>query len=138
VGPGLGLAGGALDAHARRAPVRSAVLVERLCVDAVGVALHHQRTIGDDREEVRRDADVVAEQVALGQLQRGPEDLAEVRHLEPVAAGELEDAVARAVRDRIDLREQPAERRFRQPRRDGAIGRVRRRWGGPFGSAARA
>ena len=78
-----------LDADARRRLLLArALLVERRPVDAVREALHHQRPIGDGRQQERRDRRVVAQQVALRQLQRRPEHLREVGDAEPFAAGQ--------------------------------------------------
>jgi len=51
-------------------------------------------SVGDDGQQAGRHRDLVAHEVALGDPQRRPEDLAEVRHLEANAAGELEHADA--------------------------------------------
>ena len=55
--------------------------------DAVGEALHHERPIGDARKDERRDLDVVAEQIALGDLVRrgGQNSLARLVTLTRVA-----------------------------------------------------
>ena len=42
-----------------------AMLVERLAADTVGIALHHERPVGEDRQQVRRRAHVVAEEIAF-------------------------------------------------------------------------
>ena len=63
-----------LDAYTGRDVLR-AMLVEGLRRDAVGIPLHHQGTIRDGRQNERRDLDVIAEQVALGELLFRPEDL---------------------------------------------------------------
>jgi hypothetical protein len=70
------------------------VLIEGLGGDAVGKPLHHQRAIGDDGKQLRRDPRVVAEQIALGQLQLRPEDLVKVGHRERVAVRQRDVAVA--------------------------------------------
>ena len=68
------------DAHAsRRLFLLLALLIERdRIVDAVRKSLHDERTIGDDGEDERRDGRVVAQQVALGQLELRPEELGQV------------------------------------------------------------
>ena len=73
------------------------MLVERLAVDAVREPLHHERPVGEHRRMTRRHPRVVAEQIALGELQRRPEHLAQVGDGQRVAAGQLEGAVLAAV-----------------------------------------
>ncbi len=70
-----------------------AVLVERRAGDAVREALHHERTIGHGRQDERRDARVVAHQIALGQLQLRPEQLVQVGDLQRVAVGQGQHAI---------------------------------------------
>ena len=111
-----------LDADARRHDVRRLLLVERLAVDAVREALHHQRPLGDDRQQPRRHARVEAEQVALGVAVGRPEHLAQVGDLERLAAGQRDDAVLLRVLHLLELRDQGVELRRR-----GDADRARRR-----------
>ena len=66
------------------------LLVEELRVDAVGVALERQRAALDVRQDGRRDAREVVDDVALGEAGLGIEDLVEVRelHLAPADLGQ--------------------------------------------------
>ena len=48
-------------------------------VGAVGITLHHHRAIPQVREEHGRDVGVVLQEVAFGEAELGPENLAEVR-----------------------------------------------------------
>ena len=63
------------------APRRRALHEEALAVDAVGIALHDHGAIAKVGQELRCHVDVVLEQVALGEAERGPEDLVEVGEL---------------------------------------------------------
>ncbi len=69
------------------------MLVERLTIDAVGKALHHQRPLVDDRQDQRRDARVVADQIALGELRPRPEDLLQIGDVERVAVRKLKPPI---------------------------------------------
>ena len=80
-----------------------AMLIERLGGDAVRKALHHERAVGHRRQDERRDLRVVAEQVALGQLLLRPEHLVQVGHRKPLAARQVERAVAPCVFERAEL-----------------------------------
>ena len=76
----------------------AALLIElHAVVDAVGKALHDERTIGDDRQDERRDGRVVAQQVALGQLELRPERLGEVGDPDSAAIGQGDRPVAARV-----------------------------------------
>ena len=55
------------------------LLVERLAVDAVREARHHDWSVPEVRQQPRRDGAVVLDQVALGVLLVLPEDLLQVR-----------------------------------------------------------
>ena len=83
--------------------VRGPLLVEGFRIHAVRIALHHERPVGEHRQDVGRDADVVAEQVSLGQLQLGPEHFAEVAHVEAIAGRQPQGAAAATVFDSVDL-----------------------------------
>ena len=74
----------------RPAAVPSAGAADRThaVVDAVRKALHHERAIGDDRQDERRHRRVVAQQIALGQLELRPEQLGEVGDPDPRAIGQ--------------------------------------------------
>src|SRR5512144_2331312 len=54
-----------LDANRWGRIGRRALLIERLSPDTVWEALHHQRAIGDRRQDVWRDLCVVAHEIAL-------------------------------------------------------------------------
>ncbi len=87
------------------------MLIERLMIDAVGQALHHQRPVGDDRKNQRRDARVVPKQVALGSLALGPEHLVQVGDFERVAVGQLEPAVLPRLLELVQLIDRARRRR---------------------------
>src|SRR4029079_11645939 len=89
-----------LNADARRYLVGRTVLIERLSGDAIGVALHHERTIGERGQQIRRHPYIVAEQIALRQRahlpwtsSRRPEHLAQVGDLEATAIRQFEHAI---------------------------------------------
>src|SRR5439155_27384879 len=65
---------------------------EELAARAVRVTLHHHGTIADVREEQGRDVRVVLEEVAFGEPELRPEQLAQVREPD-LAVAELEDGV---------------------------------------------
>ena len=75
----------ALARTPRGTVVGRAVLVEGVPVDAVGQALHDQRPIAHHRQQERRDLEVVAEQIALGEPQLGPQRLVQIPELERAA-----------------------------------------------------
>jgi hypothetical protein len=102
----LSVTGHGLDAHTGRHLVGRTMLVERFRGDPVRIPLHHQRAVGQHRQDQLSDADVVAEQIALGQFQFRPECLAEIADLQRVAAGQFEHAVAAPLLQRVDLAEQ--------------------------------
>ena len=65
-------------------PVRRALLlVEVLCLDAVGVALERQGATAQVGEQRRGDAAVVVDHVALREARDGVEDLVQVRERQP-------------------------------------------------------
>ena len=132
--PPLGAGVDGLDPHARRHRVRRAVLVERLAGDAVRIALHDQRPIGQHRQDHRRHPHVMTEQVAFRQLQLGPEALAQIGDVEAMAARQVERPAAAAILDGIELIEQLPDgclrqRRLRRAIRGFAAGRRRPRDG---------
>ena len=65
--------------------LRAVLLVEELGVDAVGVSLQGQRVVARVREDRRRDARVVIDDLCLREPDLGIQDLLEV--------GELENAI---------------------------------------------
>src|SRR5262245_15225552 len=91
------------DAHAAWINVRRAVLIERLALDAVWKALHHERTILDDRKNHRRQTRVVAEEVALGVIRAWPEHLLQIGNVERVSVGKLQLAVLLALFEVVEL-----------------------------------
>jgi hypothetical protein len=89
-----------------------------LAVDAVGIALERQRPAGEVGEERRRDARVVGDEVALGEAGLRPQDLVEVRELQPPPLDHHLAAVLGQLLDDLDrrllVRAQPLERRVAQ------------------------
>src|SRR2546422_847014 len=65
---------------------RGALHEERFAARAVRVAPHHHGAVADVGEEGRRDIDVVADEIALGDAEGGPEELAEIGELHPAFA----------------------------------------------------
>src|SRR5207248_2845924 len=59
---------------------------ERLAAGAVRVAPHHHGAVAEVGEEDGGEVDVVADEVALGDAERGPEELAEIGELHPALA----------------------------------------------------
>jgi hypothetical protein len=57
---------------------RRALHEEALARRAVRIALHHHRTIDEVRQERRCDVGVILQEIALGQAELGPEDLAQI------------------------------------------------------------
>ncbi len=115
-----------------RTPARQlvgrAMLVERLRRDAVRVALHHQRPVGEDRQDERRHAHVVAEQVALAQrpawsAHGGQNSLPRLVTSSRSPPGRSSVAVAAAVLDVVELGEQPGDCGLGQRRGLGSVGR---------------
>ena len=97
------VAGNLRDPHAGRNLLGRLVLIERLAVDAVRKALHDERAVVHDREDVRRDAHVVAHQIALGNLQLRPEHLAQVADLERLPVGQPQRPRVRPALDLVEL-----------------------------------
>ena len=105
------------------------VLEEELPLDSVGVALEDHRAAGEVRHEHRRHAQVVVEQVPLGDPLAGPVGLVEVRErdgalalLHPPAAARRREGAARHVGRRVPGGDQAAEDRRPQPPVGGALG----------------
>ncbi len=120
VGPGFRFRGDVLDADAWGVFVGRPVLIERLRIDAVRIAFHHQGAIRQRRQDEGRHANVMAEQVAFRELQLRPEHLAEAADLQAVAGRQLQRAVAALALDGVDLVEQLpdgglGQRRSRRP-----------------------
>ena len=61
-----------------------AMLIKRRRVDAVRKPLHHERTVEYRGQNVRRHANVVAEEIAFRQLLLRPEYLPQVRHTQTI------------------------------------------------------
>src|SRR5207237_5683477 len=80
-----------------------ALLIERLSVHAIWKTLHDERAIFYHRQQKRRDAHVIAHQLALGNLQFRPEQLPQVADIEPLIARQVENAGAGAMLDRFEL-----------------------------------
>ena len=79
-------------------------MVKRLTLDTVRKPFHHQRSIFDDRQQQRRNAGVVAQQVALGVWPGRPEDFLQIRNVERVAIGQFQLAVSFARLKVVQLR----------------------------------
>ena len=70
------------------------MLVERFTVNAVREALHHERAVLDDGEDVGRHPKIEAEQLALGDARVGPEDLVQIADRYSAPVGEHESAAS--------------------------------------------
>ncbi len=105
--------------------VGGTVLIERLCRDPVGEPFHHQRTVRNHRENCGRHADVVAEEIALGQLQPGPEHFVKVGDGEGVAVGQCQRAVPACILECLKLRHEIAGLDRRCPPGGAALARGR-------------
>src|SRR5215213_1211486 len=82
-----------LRAHPVRAVLRALLLVEELALHAVRIALHRQRPPFEVRQQRRRDARVVVDDLALREAGLRIEDLVQVRELErPAVDHHLERA----------------------------------------------
>ena len=79
---------------------RAALLEERLAVDAVGEAPQRDAAVAEVRQHRRRDADVVVDDLALGEPGLGVEHLVEVRQLERRPSTSTVDAGVLAQRAR--------------------------------------
>ena len=88
------------------------MLIEGLGVDPVGKALHDEGPIGDDGKEKRGNLDVVAEQIALGQLLPRPEHLGQVGDRYVFSARQVEDTVAAALLEGVELVEKGSDLRL--------------------------
>src|SRR4029077_11077419 len=80
--------------------------IKRRCGDTVWKTLHHERAVGDRRQESRRDLDVVAKEVTLRELLLWPEDLVKVGDPHCVAVRQLEETVLAAGFNLAELIEQ--------------------------------
>src|SRR5205085_9287566 len=78
------------DANAGWWIVGCALLVKRLAADAVREPLHHERPIGDRRQQEWRHASVVRHEVALGVATLRKESLVEIGDVEPLIAAEVQ------------------------------------------------
>jgi hypothetical protein len=92
------------------------MLIERLALDAIREPLHHQRAVLDDRKDERRDACVIAQQVALAVARLRPEDFLQVGDVEPVTIGQQEPPVTLPVFELLQLCGQRV--RMRRPRNE--------------------
>ena len=90
-------------AHAGGNFVGRLVLIERLAVDAVGIALHDERAVVHDGKDVRRDAHVVAHQIALGDFQLRPEHFAQIADLQRLPIGKPQRPRIRPALDLVEL-----------------------------------
>ena len=70
------------------------LLEEGWAPDALREALHDERSVVEHRQQERRHAHVIAQQLALGDARRRPEHAGQVRHVEDTAVAEIERAVA--------------------------------------------
>src|SRR5207253_6475850 len=73
--------------------------VEKIAFGAVWIALHHHRAVDEVRQQPWRDVGVVLQQIALGELQFFPEQLAKICELN-LARTEAEDDVVHVLRQR--------------------------------------
>ena len=107
---------------------------EELAAGPVGIALHHHRPIAQVRQERGSDVGVVLEEIALGQAELGPEDLAQVGelHLPPVDG---EEDLLDVARD--DDRGRGRESRARRRRATRRVMIARGRRGDPRGGLGR-
>src|SRR4029077_10705036 len=80
--------------------------IKRRCGDTVWKTLHHERAVGDRRQESRRDLDVVAKEVTLRELLLWPEDLVKVGDPQCVTVWQLEQTVLTAGFNLAELIEQ--------------------------------
>src|SRR5690606_5660195 len=84
------------------------LLVERLALDAVGIASQNQWTVLQVGQKVRGDGTVISDEVALRVTLLGPEDLVLVRDLHAASNRPLD---ARLFRQRLLFAGKPAVRR---------------------------
>src|SRR5262245_16397713 len=88
------------------------MLIELRRVDAVWKSLHHEGPVRDGRQDERRDLCVVADQIALGQLEVRPEDLVQVADPEVEVSRERDHGLASGVLEKAQLLYQVPGSRF--------------------------
>src|SRR4030095_14425815 len=83
----------AADLDPRRPWLRRALHEEEVARRPMRVALHHHRAVANVRQQHGRDIGVVLKEIALGQTELGPEDLAEIREPDLLALDRRQDVV---------------------------------------------
>jgi hypothetical protein len=69
------------------------MLIERLRGHAVRESFHDERPIRHRGQDERRDARVIAHEIALGQFLLRPEGLVQVGHLQAVTVGQRQQSI---------------------------------------------
>ena len=103
--------------HAIGRIFRRALLVERHSADAIRKPFHHQRPVGDRRQQVRGHAGVVRHQIALGVAAFREEALAEIGDLEILLGRQMQDPGAARCLELADVADQIVNSRPRDLRR---------------------